>query len=778
MRIQEEIIAGVAVILLSLTMSCSPSGSEAECGLFDLYKDGWILINEPMECTDKTITLGEGIHLRISSLGELRLRQSTLEVNGDIEVGTGGSLVLDEAEILIADDPMLAAEGMTSRHRRITVEEGARLELSAQSVIGAENGDGPFSCDPSDEYPIGELKYFEMVVRGSLTMKDSAVEFPGVARSPEGQALWNESRSADAAKAESQILSGIQIHPGARALIENSMVAYGELHGIYIMETFEGVGEDLGDFLDGPDPVQDVVILDSDIHHNGLAVCNHPGLGGDGIVLVDARSIEPCEEEFPPPMEVKATKIFPDYHNPVLLDSPFPMLRKIAMECQEEDPQKDDPDALLQQLICMEELWPKYLELVVEGCTIHHNSRGGMRLQSTYTRPRVIGNDIFENGNDLIDPWDGDAGGADTVGGNLAAREIFSELTYDHECGPFDPDCMAYDPVTYHPEYENDLVDDSFVPYQHALAPSLKNFASYGIYSILMQSGSLEQNSIHHHRGFGVYHSKGGSWLVRENEIYQNGVGFKAGCPASRLPLVGNWFHDNGAGLYVSFSYITGISFWTEIRDNLFQENYLGLFVWNTAGYNVVLRGSNKFVGNEAMGLSFMRASYVYRSGQNNDYVPVDWVFDLRDPDDPDRCSAEGTVYEMGIEGTAIVIEPGVEVLDNDVMIAGQVRLIDGPCPFTLTNAEWTYYQDMPGSRADCDTDALPFIDEEGRDATERLAMEDAGLNSECRSWEPAFCNANDPDCLEDHPAYPPCCNPMDPDCRIENPEYAICPTS
>jgi hypothetical protein len=267
-----------------------------------------------------------------------------------------------------------------------------------------------------------------------------------------------------------------------------------------------------------------------------------------------------------------------------------------------------------------------------------------------------------------------------------------------------------------------------------------------------------------------VNNTKGGSWLITENEIYQNGVGIKSGCPASRLSVARNWIHSNGVGVYNHFNYITHASFWMEVRDNLIEENYIGLFSWNTPDGNLLVRGSNKFLNNYAMGVSFMRAAFLYQNGAVNDYVTTDWVCD------PDECASEFTL-RAGIEGREFLMAPGTEVATNDVMIAGQVVFLEGLCPFRLTDAAWVTYQDLPGPYETCDVTVPAFVDEAGQSAIGRPGLELLGsstVSSTCRTWQPTFCpydTAYDA-CHQEHPEYPKCCDPEDDLCT----EYPACP--
>jgi hypothetical protein len=311
----------------------------------------------------------------------------------------------------------------------------------------------------------------------------------------------------------------------------------------------------------------------------------------------------------------------------------------------------------------------------------------------------------------------------------------------------------AYDVATRNDVYRGDPQldgDNFFVAYSKAFGPSLRRHASYGVFSVFMQAGLFEDNTVHHNTGWGMHHSKGGSWLVRGSEFFQNRTGFGAGCPASRLAFAENVVRDNGLGFYVHFSGITGAGFWTEMRDNAIEENGIGMVVWSAPPMNVRLRGGFLLRGNDAWGMLLMRASWVNFLGGSADYSPVDWICESAD---------------VRIEG-------------NDVHVAGPVEVRAG-CSFTLTGvADWTRVQHMPRVGA-CDTEALPFVDALGRDASGDLTLDGTtldALHTTCRDWLPTFCRAADAACHEANPIYPLCCDRSDAACRAAYADAAECP--
>lgn len=272
-----------------------------------------------------------------------------------------------------------------------------------------------------------------------------------------------------------------------------------------------------------------------------------------------------------------------------------------------------------------------------------------------------------------------------------------------------------------------------------------------------------------------------------------------------------NTFNDNGYGPYIHFSAIVETGLYNELYDNVIEDNCFGFFAWSSTDYNIRFRGSNQIVGNELMGASFMRASYLSAEiGTFNDYSPVDWQCNtcpVRD-DFPD----EEIVFEPGVEraegGMTCSFDRGTVIRDNDVMVAGQVQFWGRDCRFrVLGDVTWSTYLDLPGVvdspdgpvEADChpgpdgdyyfevspDPDAphgiadpavSPFVFNRCGGGPGLLALQDLELGDDvllrtaCRDWNQTWCvMAGEEDsnaCTTAHAKWGRCCPADDLACQ------------
>jgi hypothetical protein len=497
------------------------------------------------------------------------------------------------------------------------------LSLAVDPPACGSDPDLPGSCGPPEVNPLDELRYFELAVEGSLELNGAHVAFVGVHRDDDGSARWCASGNTDTWWVEQPVLSGIQVHPRASAHIRSSTVAYSEAFGVYILEDYSGApAEEVADRISSGERMLDVSLEDTDIHHAGLGVWCHPYVGADGIVLTDvptagerfhrcpvinrcphcqwtAANIAECAEcgtrgcdpeaacsqveefhlsEYPPPWDPDscggyvASTMWNEYNNPAMDDRtdrlPRP-LQDVLSECVGLHPD----DSRLQQ-ICEEEHLHQSLHLNIHGCTIHDNARGGIRLQSLYTVPSVVGNDIFANGNECVLSSCADCVVVDVDGCHSELPAACAACSADRcrgldetdpcfqccRCGrclfALGDECRSsaagdsdlctdgsgeHAPVTaelceflfpYDPETRADALTSAegndVVRYRAAL-PSSSRHGSYGILGFFHISGELRHNDIHRHTGYGLIHSKAASWIIEYNRFWHNMVAFGSG---------------------------------------------------------------------------------------------------------------------------------------------------------------------------------------------------------------------------------------------------------
>lgn len=647
---------------LPTTLGTPCDGGDGACP--EIPDEGGISLDLCCQVVGATIELAEDVSLTVVDGGELRLSGSHLRTRGDLTVEGGGRVIVDEcSEIVFVDDPNAGIENRDNeRHRRLLVEPEGYLQVGAaeddapegirgsicalnESVVlddpveecGGELAclsmrvepptcerfeDLPGNCGPPTENPLDELHYFELAVLGSLVMNGAQVTFVGLHRDDGGAARWCGSGNADLWWVERPVLSGIQIHPHARARIHESTVAYTEAHGIYIMEDFSGAtAEEVTDRIAAEEQMLDVEITGSDVHHAGLGDWCHPYVGSDGVFLTDVptvgerfercplinrcprcqfisadisqcdecstRGCDPLEEcgdvddlglnRYPPPWEPDecggygSGGIWNPYNNPTLGDRedrlPRP-LRDVLSECVG----LHAGDSRLQQL-CEEEHMHQALRLEIHDSTFHHNSRGGLRLQSLYTIPSVVGNDITENGNECHVDRCADCVVHDVDGCHVDLPDHCAECD-PADCGNVEPSDRCAEccrcgrclfalgdecsrtiggdtdvcndgsgeqaPMSegvcdwlyrYHSETRHDATadDDALVRYRRALGPSSSTHGSYGILAYFMFTGELRHNDIHRHTGSGLIHSKGASWIIEYNRFWHNMAALTSG---------------------------------------------------------------------------------------------------------------------------------------------------------------------------------------------------------------------------------------------------------